>query len=328
MASRKSGSYGRKKKPARNGKKSRGKSKRTIGFLGATNPRVWSKFIATFEEALRGRGWVNGGNASIVYRWAQGEAGNYKKFAKEFVDKDVDIIVTSGTMPALAVKKETLKAATKPSSAIPVVVAALAAPVKSGLVADFAHPGGNITGMSNEQINLASARLDAFRSVVEMSRLGILANPDASNAKKEMDDVYGFANNLGITPVTCQVTEAEEITAKIKELKDKVDALYVCTDAFLTTHQVAIHVAAANAGLPTMHAFREYVETGGLMSYGPNFRTIFQRAAELVDKILRGASPANLPIKKLKKNELVISRSTAQALGVTIPQGIKADIIE
>jgi ABC-type uncharacterized transport system substrate-binding protein len=320
MASRKSGSPGRKKKPS-------GKAKKTIGFLGATNPRVWGKFIATFEEALRGRGWVNGGNASIVYRWAEGESGNYTKFAKEFVKKDVDIIVTSGTMPALAVKKETLKAANA-QSAIPAVVAALAAPVESGLVADFAHPGGNITGMSNEQINLASARLDAFRSVVEISRLGILANPNASNAKKELDDVYGFANNLGITPVTCEVTEVEEITTKIKELKGNVDALYVCTDAFLTTHQVAIHVAAASAGLPTMHAFREYVEAGGLMSYGPNFRTIFQHAAELVDKILRGASPANLPIKKLKKNELVISSSTAQALGVSIPQGIKAEIIE
>ena len=327
MASRKSGSYGRKKKPSRNGKKSPGKGKKTIGFLGATNPRVWGKFIATFEEALRKRGWVDGGNASIMYRWAEGDPGNYAKFAKEFVNKDVDIIVTSGTLPALAVKKATLAAAAAPS-AIPVVVAALAAPVESGLVASFAQPGGNITGMSNEQINLASNRLDAFRSVVDISRLGILANPNASNAKEEMDDVYGFANNLGITPVTCQVTEVGEITTKIKALKGNVDALYVCTDAFLTTHQVAIHVAAANAGLPTMHAFREYVEAGGLMSYGPNFRTIFQHAAELVDKILRGASPAKLPIKKLKKNELVISSSTAQALGVPIPQGIKAEIIE
>jgi putative ABC transport system substrate-binding protein len=314
MASRKSGSYGR-------------KGKKTIGFLGATNPMVWSKFIATFEEALRGRGWVNGGNASIMYRWAEGERGNYKKFAKEFVNKDVDIIVTSGTMPALAVKKATLAVADAPS-AIPVVVAALAAPVASGLVSSFAQPGGNITGMSNEQINLASDRLDAFRSVVAISRLGIVGNPNASNAKKEMDDVYGFANHLSITPVTCEVTEAEEITTKIKNLKGQVDALYVCTDAFLTAHQVAIHVAAASAGLPTMHAFREYVEAGGLMSYGPNFRTIFQHAAVLVDQILRGASPAKLPIKKLKKNELVISASTAQALGVAIPQGIKADIIE
>jgi len=327
MASRKSRSYGRKQKPSRKAKKSPGKAKKTIGFLGATNPAVWSKFIATFEEALRGRGWVNGGNASIVYRFAEGEPSNYAKFAKQFVDKHVDIIVTSGTMPALAVKKATLKDADAPS-AIPVVVAALADPVGSTLIASFASPGGNITGMSNEQINLASDRLNAFRSVVQMSRLGILANPNASNAKKEMDEVYGFANKLGITLVTCKVTEAEEITSKIKGLKNQVDALYVCTDALLTTHQVAIHVAAASAGLPTMHAFREYVEAGGLMSYGPNFRTIFQHAAELVDKILRGARPANLPIKKLKKNELVISASTAQALGVTIPQGVKADIIE
>jgi putative ABC transport system substrate-binding protein len=296
----------------------------TIGFLGATTPTIWGPFIATFEQRLRELGWVNGGNIAIDDRWAEGRHKRYAQIAKEFVRDGVDIIVTSGTAPAIAAEKATLAGRKKSAPPIPVVTAASANPIKSNLVGGFAPAGGSVTGMSNGRIDLPTKRLRALRRVIpHLKRLAILGNPAAPNAKAEMKLLARKANRLRIKTVPCLVQQSTNITRSIKQLEGKVDAIYVCTDAFLTTHQVAIHTAAASAKLPTMHAFREYVEAGGLMSYGPNFHEIFRHAAGLVDRILRGAEPGTLPVKVQPASELVINHSTAKALGVKIPRRIR-----
>jgi putative tryptophan/tyrosine transport system substrate-binding protein len=289
----------------------------TIGFLGATTPSIWSAFVAAFEQRLRELDWINGSNIAIDYRWAEGRQDRYAAFAQDFVRRKVDIIVTSGTAPAMAVKKAT--------SVIPIVFAAAGDPVRTKLVASLARPGRNVTGMSNGQTDLAAERLEQLRKVVPgLRRLAIMGNRGSRNIPLEMAQIQRKARRLGIDTVICDVRRAAQITPAIKRLQGKADALFVCTDPFMTTHQIAINTSAASAKLPTMHAFRDYTETGGLMSYGPDFRAMFQRAADLVDKILRGTRAADLPVKLQKKHELVINQNTAHALGIPIPKRVRA----
>ena len=287
-----------------------------IGFLGATTHTVWSAFVAAFEHRLRELGWVNGSNIVIDYRWAQGRQDRYAKIAEDFVREKVDVIVTSGTAPAIAAKNAT--------SSIPIVFAAAGDPVGTKLVASLAHPGRNVTGLSNGQTELAGARLDMLRTLVpDLQRLAILGNRASHNVRLEMDKVQKRARRLKIETVICDTRKAAQIAPAIKRLKGKADALYVSTDPLITHHRASINTMAASAKLPTMHAFREYAETGGLTSYGPDFRELFLRAAELVDKILHGAKPADIPVKLQKKCELVVNLTTAQALGLTIPKRIR-----
>ena len=288
-----------------------------IGFLGATTPSIWSAFVAAFEQRLRELDWINGSNIAIDYRWAEGRQDRYARFAQDFVRRNVDVIVTSGTAPAMAAKRAT--------SAIPIIFAAAGDPVRTKLVASLARPGRNVTGMSNGQTDLAAERLDELRKVVpRLRRLAIMGNRGSRNIPLEMDRIQRRARSLRIETVICDVRRAAQIAPAIKRLQGQVDALFICTDPFMTTNQIAINTSAASVKLPTMHAFRDYTETGGLMSYGPDFRVMFQRAADLVDKILRGTRAADLPVKLQKKQELVINQNTANALGVRIPKGVRA----
>jgi ABC-type uncharacterized transport system substrate-binding protein len=288
----------------------------TIGFLGATTPRIWQTFVDAFDGRLRELGWIDDHNISIDFRWAQGHADRYAALAAELVRDGVDIIVTSGTGPALAAKKAT--------KTIPIVVAAVGDPIGTKLVKRLARPGGNITGTANGQTDLAGYRLQALRKVVPgLKRLAMLGYYSSRNISLEMEQIERKARRAGIKAVICDVRKASEIGPIIRGLKGKVDAIYVCTEPFITTHQVAINIAAASAGLPTMHAFREYVEMGGLMSYGPDFRAMFSRAADLVDQILDGKAPADIPIKVEKRCELVINANTAAALRLKIPKGVR-----
>jgi putative ABC transport system substrate-binding protein len=287
----------------------------TIGFLGATKPAVWSAFVTAFDARLHELGWNDGGNIDIDYQWAEGRNDLYAKHLKSFVAKDVDVIVTSGTPGVLAAKKAT--------KSIPIVFAAAGDPVRSKLVASLDHPGGNVTGLSNGQADLAGKRLDELRKVVpNLRRLALIGNYSNHIVVSEMEQVQKKAGRR-IEIEVCDVRREGQIGSSIKRLRGKVDALYVCTDPLLTTHHIAVNTAAASARLPTMHAFREYVDGGGLMSYGPDFRAMFSNAAELVDKILRGAQPADIPVKIQKNFELVINQTTAHALGLTIPAGVR-----
>ena len=288
----------------------------TIGFLGATTHTVWSAFVAAFERRLRELGWINGNNIVIDYRWAEGRHDRYTKIAQDFVREKVDVIVTSGTAPTIAAKNAT--------TTIPIVFAAAGDPVGTNLVASLARPGRNVTGLSNGQTDLASARLDLLRAVVpDLKRLAILGNRGSHNVRLEIDQVQKRARKLKIETVICDTRKAAQIAPAIKRLKGNTDALYVCTDPLITHHRITINTLAASARLPTMHAFRDYVEAGGLLSYGPDFQELFSQAADLVDKILHGTEPGRIPVKIQKKCELIINQDTAHALGLTIPKGVR-----
>jgi putative ABC transport system substrate-binding protein len=284
-----------------------------IGFLGATTPKVWSAFVTAFLTRLDELGWADGRNIVIEYRWAGGREDSYAEFAAEFIRLKVGVIVTSGTGPTMAVKQAT--------SEIPIVFAAAGDPVGTGLVASLARPGGNLTGLSNQQTDLAGNRLELLRDIVPgLRRVAVMGNVHTPNVMLEMKEVQEAASKLGLVVTPLEIKKAEDIVPGIEALTGRVDGLYVCTDPLITTHNIRINALAASGRLPTMYAFREYVRTGGLMSYGPNFPDLFRRAGDYVDKILRGAKPADLPVEQPVKFDLVINLATAKALGLTIPE--------
>jgi putative ABC transport system substrate-binding protein len=288
----------------------------TIGFLGATKHSAWSEFIPPFEQQLRDQGWISGHNLEIDYRWADGQPDHFEKIAKDFVNRGVDVIVTAGTSAVAAAKKAT--------KTIPIVFAAAGDPVRTGLVRSLAHPGGNVTGLSNGQTDLAGKRLALLRQAVPgLKKLGIIGNRASANVRLEMDALQKAARKLKLETSTSDIRRQPQIAAAIKGMKGKVDALYVCTDPFVTHHQIGINTLAAGAGLPAMQAFRHHIEAGGLISYGPDFRDLFRDAAGIVDRILRGAKPADIAVKRAKKCELVVNLHTAKALGLKLPKRLR-----
>ena len=289
-----------------------------IGFLGATTPTIWSAYVFALDRRLRELGWIDGANAVIDYQWAEGKPKEFARLAKHFVDNGADIIITSGTGAALAAKQATA------DDPIPVVFAAAGDPQGAGLVKTFKRPGGNVTGLSNGQADFAAERVARLRKAFpDMETLGIVGNTASANVQPDIDAVIAAAGKR-LDTVVCEVSKAGQITPAIQGLKGKVDALYICTDLLLTTHEVAVNIAAASVQLPTMHAFREYVEAGGLMSYGPDIPAMFERAAELADSILRGADPATIEVEAPDTAEFVVNHGTAKAIGVTLPKGLGA----
>jgi putative ABC transport system substrate-binding protein len=288
----------------------------TIGLLGTATPRTWGSWIAALVERLGELGWVDGRTIAIEYRWAEGHPERFAEFAVEFVRLKVDVIVT--TVPAVAALKQA-------TSAIPIVFALGSDPVGGGLVASLARPGGNVTGLSTQAPDLARKRLEFLREAVPHLRLlAILGNVEIPQIVLEVREVEAAAKKLDLQVTTLEVRRAEDIAPAFGSLKDRGQALYVCADPLTATNQESINTLALNARLPTMHDFRGPVEAGGLMSYGPNFPDQFRRAAELVDKILRGAKPGDIPIEQPTKFDLVINLTTAKALGLTIPDKLLA----
>ena len=289
----------------------------TIGFLGASTRSAESQWIAAFVQRLRELGWIDGRNIIIEYRWAEGHDERFAEIAAEFVRLKVGVIVTWGTPTAIAAKQAT--------SVIPIVVAAMGNPVGAGIVASLAQPGGNVTGLSGMVSDLASKRLELLREVVpSLRRLAVLANIGNPAVVLELREVQSAAGALGLEVVTSEIQQSKDIAAAFKVLKSGVDALYVCTEPVVFTNVIPINILAAAARIPTMHARREYVEAGALMSYGVNFPDMFRRAGDYVDKILRGAKPGDLPVEQATKFELVINLITAQALGLTVPPTLLA----
>ena len=285
----------------------------TIGFLGTTTPTIWSANVTAFQNRLRELGWTEGRNVSIEYRWAQGRDERYAEFAGEFAQQKVDVIVTAGTTAVMALKKAT--------STIPIVFAAAGDPVRTGLVTSLARPGGNVTGLSNLQTDLGGRRLELLREILpNLKRVAVFGNVGSPLIALEMEGVKADAAKLGLETFPLEVTKAEEIVPALQALNGKADALYICSDPFLTTYRVRINTMAVAQKLPTMNAFREYVVAGGLLSYGPNFPDLFRRSADYVDKILRGAKPADIPVEQPVKFDLVINNTTAKAIGLTIPE--------
>ena len=288
----------------------------TIGFLGGTTPATWSLFVAAFVQRLRELGWIEGRTIAIEYRWAEGRGERFAEIAAEFVRLNVDVIVTVGGA-VLAAKQAT--------SLIPIVFAAAADPVGSGLVASLARPGGNVTGLSSQFTDLAGKRLELLREMVpSLRRLAIMANAGYPAAVLEMAEVQATTRTLGLDVVTLELRRAEDIAPAFEALKGRAEALYVCAESLVTTNRVRINTLALAARLPVMHGVREYVEAGGLMSYGPNFPDLWRRAGDLVDKILRGAKPADIPVEQPTKFDLIINLTTAKALGLDVPPTLLA----
>jgi len=293
---------------------------RTIGFLGSGTPSVQGAWLAAFVHRLNELGWIEGRTAATEVRWAQGRNERAAEIAAEFVRHKVDVIVTSGTPITLAAKQAT--------EVIPIIFAAAGDPVGSGLVESLARPSGNMTGLSVQQIDTASKRLELLREVVpSLRQVAVLLNADNSAAVLELREFQAAASALGLNPIALEIRLAEDIVPAFEALKGRADALYVLNDPLTRTNRDRINMLALAARLRTMHAVREQIDPGGLMSYGANFPDLFRRAAEYVDKVLRGAKPADLPVEQPTKFDLVINLTTAKALGLTIPESflLRAD---
>jgi putative ABC transport system substrate-binding protein len=283
----------------------------TIGFLGSATPSTWGPWITAFVQRLRELGWTEGRNIVIEVRWGEGRSERFAEIAAEFVRLKVDVIVSGGSA-ALAVKQAT--------SVIPVVFAVAVDPVGSGLVSSLARPGSNLTGLSMESADVIGKRLDLLREVVpRLRRLAVMANASYSATVLEMNEVQHAARINGLEAVTLEIRRTEDIEPGFESLKGEAQALYVCTDPLVSTSLARINTLAISGRLPTMHGIREYVQAGGLMSYGVNFPDLFRRAADLVDKILRGTKPADIPVEQPTKFDFVLNLITAKALGINVP---------
>ena len=290
----------------------------TIGFLG-TDASLWNPFTAAFVGRLRELGWIDGRTIAIEYRWTEGRPERIADIASEFVRLKVDVIVTSGD-PVAALKQAVPD--------IPIVFAIAVDPIGSGLVASLSRPGGYVTGLSLQQTDLAGKRLELLREVVpHLRRLAILANVDYPDALLEMAEVKAMARTLGLEVVPLEIQRAEDIAPAFEAMKAKADAMYVVVDALIAANRTRVITPALSVRLPTIFNVRVFVQAGGLMSYGPNFPDLFRRAAELVDKILHGTKPGDIPIEQPTKFELVLNLTTAKALGLTISESflLRAD---
>ena len=289
----------------------------TIGLLGTGSVAAQSQWTAAFVQRMRDLGWVDDRNLTIEYRWAEGRSERFAEFAAEFVRLKVDVILTHNTPPVIAAKQAT--------SVIPIVFATAADPVDTGLVASLARPGGNVTGLSSQTTDLASKRIELLREVVpSLRQLAFLSQPDNPYVVFDMRQAETAARRLGLETASLEIRRAEDIAPAFEELKGRAEALYILPDPLLFTHRLRINTLALGARLPTMHGLREYVEASGLISYGPNWSDQWRRAADYVDKILRGAKPADLPVEQPTKFDLIINLTTAKVLGLTVPDKLLA----
>jgi putative tryptophan/tyrosine transport system substrate-binding protein len=287
----------------------------TIGFLGA-DAAGWRPWTDAFVARLTELGWVDGRTIAIEYRWTEGRPERVAEIAAEFVRRKVDVILSNG--PSVT----TLKQAT---AVIPIVFAIAADPIGGGLVMSLAHPGGNVTGQSVRQSDLAGKRLELLREVVpRLHRLAIIVNAGYPSAVLEMGEVQTAARTFDLDVTPLEIRRDEDIAPAFEALGTHVDALYIAQDALTVAYHKRIITLALGARLPTIFGARDFVQAGALMSYGPSFPALFRRAAELVDKILRGTKPGDIPVEQADKFELTVNLTTAKALGLTIPESFLA----
>jgi len=289
----------------------------TIGFLGANSPAVQRQWTTAFVQRLHELGWTEGHNLAIEYRWAEGRFDRSPAIIAEFVRLKVDVIVTHATANVVAAKQAT--------SAIPIIFTSVADPVGNNLVASLARPDGNVTGLSAQIADVAGKRLELLREIIPgLRRLALMANVGVANAIMEMGEVQAAARTIGLDVATFEIRQTRDIEPAIEAFKNRAEALYVQGDPLFTSNRLRINTLALGARLPTMHGTREQVDAGGLISYGTNLTDLFRRAGDYVDKILRGAKPADLPVEQPTKFDLVINLITAKALGLEIPATVLA----
>jgi putative tryptophan/tyrosine transport system substrate-binding protein len=291
-------------------------AKPVIGVLGVSTASNWSLWTAAFVRELGKLGWIDGRTVTIEYRWAEGRSERFAEIAAEFVRLNVAVILTAGG-GAIAAKEAT--------SSIPVVFAIAVDPVGSGLVASLARPGGNATGLSAQTTGLTGKRIELLREALPgLRRMAAIANVGYAGSVLEIAEIQAAARGLGFYVEMMEIRRAEDITLAFAALKGDAQALYVCPDALVNANHAYINALALGARLPTIHPFRDFLLPGGFMSYGANNEDLFMRAADYVDKILRGAKPAELPVEQPTKFELVINLKTARSLGLTVPPALLA----
>jgi putative ABC transport system substrate-binding protein len=284
----------------------------TIGILGSS-AAAWSHWLGAFVQRLHELGWIENRTITIDYGWTEGRNERYAEIGAGFVRRKVDLILALGTPAIVAAKMAT--------PIIPIVFPLASDPVGEGLVASLAHPGGNITGLSNQQPDLAGKRLEILRDIIPgLGRLAVLSNANNRTATLSLGEVQLAARKLGLEIVSADIKRAEDVAPAIESVKGSTQALYVVGDPLVADNQIQINTLALAARLPTMHGSRGYVETGGLISYGPDFSALFRHAGDYVDKILRGAKPADLPVEEPTKIELVVNLKIAKALALTMPE--------
>jgi putative tryptophan/tyrosine transport system substrate-binding protein len=285
----------------------------TIGYFGATTATAEKLRTDAFVQRLGELGWIDGQTVAIEYRWAESQSERFPEIAADLVRLRVDIIVATSIAAVFACKQAT--------TVIPIVFPLAGDPLATGLVASLARPGGNVTGLSNQGADLAGKRLEILREVnPELRRFAVLANAEYPGRISELADIQTAARTLGLNAAVFEIRPPGDILPAFDAMrKDGAEALYVVGDTFMNSNRVRISSLAIQARLPTIYVAREYVEAGGLMSYGANIPQLFAHAAELVDKILRGTKPGDIPVEQPTKFELVINLKTAKALGLQIP---------
>ena len=287
-----------------------------VGFLGNSTPTLEANLVGPFRDGLRDLGYVEGRNILIEYRWAEGKYERFPALIAELIALKVEVIVTAGTPAALAVQKAT--------TTTPLVMVAVGDPIGTGLIASLARPGGNITGLTSISPELDGKRLELLREVApKISYVAVLWNPVSPLQVVGEREVQAAARVLRMKVLSLGVRAPEELEGAFAAmLRERPGALLVLADRLFLHHRARIMDFAAKHRLPGVHAYRELVEVGGLMSYGPSYAGMHRRAGYFVDKILKGAKPADLPVEQPTRFELVINMKTAKALGLTIPQSV------
>jgi putative tryptophan/tyrosine transport system substrate-binding protein len=285
----------------------------TVGFLGA-DALAFGPWTSAFVTRLRELGWIEGSNILIEYRWSQGRTERYAEIAAEFVRLKVDVVVTVGS--AVPIVRQA-------TAVIPIVFAVGIDPVGSGLVASLAQPGGNVTGLSIQANELVGKRIEIARELVpQLRRLAIMFNIGNVQPVLEMGETQAAARMLGLEVIPLVIQKAEDIPSTFQGLKTRADAVYVAVDQLMVANQTVIVTSALRAELPTIFSTGDFVKAGALLSYGPSYTERFRRAADYVDKILRGTKPGDIPVEQPTKFELVINLKTARTLGLTVPPAL------
>jgi putative tryptophan/tyrosine transport system substrate-binding protein len=286
-----------------------------IGYIGANNEAIDRPRINAFMQRLSDLGWADGRNIAVDARFTQGVVARAGEIAAEFVRRPVDLILTAGDAQVIAAKKAT--------DAIPIVFAAVGDPVGNGLVASLANPGGNATGLSLQLTDSVGKRVDLLRDLLpNLRRIGLIGNFVNPTVAVEMRAAVLEARALGIETIPSGFSGTEGVAPAIEKLKGRVEVLYVCQDPLIGSNIAEINASAIDARLPAMFSVRELAERGGLISYGPDLVTMYRRAAEMADKILRGAKPADIPVEQPTQFNLVINLKTANALGLKVPDAL------
>jgi putative tryptophan/tyrosine transport system substrate-binding protein len=286
-----------------------------VGFVNPYSPSTAPRAFSAFRQRLRELGWVEGQNLVIEWSWADGRYDRLPTLMTEAIARKVDVLVTWGTPAAIAARNTT--------STVPIVVAAMGDPIGTGLAATLARPGGNLTGLSMAQADIAGKWLELLQETVpRLSKIAIISNPDSPIINRLQEQLEAAAPARGLKLRLIEVRNPEAFDHAFKQARREAQAVLVLSDPLTFTHRREITAFTARHRLPAIYTVRDFVDEGGLMSYGTDIAVVSRRAADYVDRILKGAKPSDLPIEQPTKFELVVNLKTAQALGLTIPESV------